>query len=120
MKHGEYIKSASDYRGFLTTVLLKAPDKLAVDYRAPEYQLTLKLAFDVLREKLPTVKSRVKSEERMRILGEMLLISYEAYLTNDKKKACATLQEIMGIVWPSFAMESVYEPEAKTRLGIHA
>jgi hypothetical protein len=112
-----YITRPSDYRGFLTVVLLKAPDNLAVDHRAPEDQLTLEIAFKVLKEKLPVVKSRVKSDETMRIIREPLDISHEAFVAQDRKEACYALQEVMGLIWPSYAMEPKHQINAVRRLA---
>ncbi|MEQ5836378.1 hypothetical protein, partial [Marinobacter sp. NFXS9] len=120
MDYGEIIKTSRDYRGFLSKVLLGAPDDLKEDYLSPKDQLTLETAYLVLRKGLIVVKSRIRSEEKMRILDEMLVISYEAFLAGEEKKARYTLQEIMGIIWPSVRMRSKYEQEAKVRLGFNA
>ena len=112
-----YITRPSDYRGFLTVVLLKAPDDLAIEHRAPEDQLTLDVAFNFLREKLKVVKSRVKSDDTMRVIRELLDISHEAFLAQDRKEGCYALQEAMGLIWPNWAMEPKHQIEAARRLA---
>jgi hypothetical protein len=105
----------SEYNDLLCYVILKAPDRFPADAGK-----TLDSVFSDLRANLPTLKKRIKDETKISILNEMLTISYEAYIQGNSKKAIYALQELQGIVWPKFKMESKYEQEAKIRLGISA
>ena len=120
MNHSSYITTASRYRDFLAKVFIKAPDRLEVDFLEPEDQLTVDLALNILKDKLPLVKSRVKSDERMAVLYEMLCIAHEAYSEGNTIKGAHTLQELEGLIWPSAAREVEYELEAKQRLAKNA
>lgn len=108
-------KKVSEYNDLLCYVILKAPDRFSADTGRD-----LDSVFKELRGNLKILKQRIKDESKLRVLGEMLEISYESYQAGNKKKAIYTLQEFQGIVWPKYEIETKYEKEAKVRLGISA
>ena len=106
----------SEYRDFLSYVLLYAPDEFPQeDYFEPKDQLNLDKAFDELRRAFPMIKKRVKEQETLSMLRELLEISYEGYKSGDHKKGAYALQEYEGIIWTKYKVKSQYEKEAHQR-----
>lgn len=107
----------SEYREFLSYVLLYGPDEFPEeDYLEPEDQMSLEKAFSELRRAFPMIKQRVKEEDTLAMLKELLEISYEAYKSGEDRKGAYALQEYTGIIWPKFKMKPMYENEARNRV----
>jgi hypothetical protein len=106
----------SEYRDFLSYVLLYSPDEFPEeDYLESSDQMNLDKAFAELRRAFPMIKKRVKEEETLAMLRELLEISYEAYKSGEDKKGAYALQEYTGIIWPKYKMKAQYENEARQR-----
>ena len=104
-------EKVSEYNDFICYVILKAPNNFPEDSGT-----TLDSAFDDLKNNIEILLKRIKSEEQISVLREMLEMSYGAYIESDLKKAIYILQEFQGIVWPKFKMEPKYETEAANRI----
>lgn len=78
--------------------------------------MDLERAFGELFEGFVTVRQRVTSEEMLRVLREMLEMSFEAYREGNEIRGAHILQEFEGLIWPSRKVSLGHESEARRRL----
>jgi len=109
-------ESLGQYHDFLATILVSAPDKFrSWDDRLVNQQVTLNAAFDTLRSGFHFAERKVKDARTVRILRELIEMSYEAYVKGDAKTGAHTLQEYEGMIWPSYRQPVKYAVEAERR-----
>lgn len=90
-----WIKSAKDYRDFLSIVMLSAPDDFPSEEYLPESErLTLDNSFGYLLEALDHVDVFSQNKKFKIRLKEMLIAAYEKYKNGDVVDAAKTLQTV--------------------------
>ena len=109
-------RGVAEYHDFLVYVFLHAPEEFpAEDYLQPEEQMTLQKAFARLVGDLPVVSSRIKDQNRMLVLRELLAMSQEAYLQGNNVRGAHVLQEFEGLIWPKHKQPPEFLAEAEQR-----
>jgi hypothetical protein len=109
-------ESLGQYHDHWATIVLNAPDEFRdVDGNAVDQRAALEEAFDVLRAGFPFVERKVKDQRQLRIMRELLEMSYQAYLVGDTKTGAHRLQECEGLIWPSRSTRLKYVVEAERR-----
>ena len=115
--HHEF-ESLGQYHDFWATVLLDAPDKFELAWlKEPiDQRQALVDSFDSLRTGLRFVRAKLKDERLLRILEELIEISFEAYSSGDRKRGSRALQECEGLIWPSRSIRLEVAAEAEQRV----
>jgi hypothetical protein len=110
-------RALTEYHDFLAYVTLFAPsDFPEEDYLQPHEQITLDKAFSKLRNDFGLVRERVKDENTLTLLRELLEMSYEHYSHGDDVKGAHIIQEFETLIWPSRGAPIDYSPIALQRI----
>lgn len=109
-------ESLGQYHDLWAWVLLSAPDNFrGIDSEPVDQTKELEKSFNDLRSNFYLARKNVKDDRVFRIAQELLEMSYESYVTGDKKTGAHTLQECEGLVWKSIAIRPKYAVEAERR-----
>lgn len=109
-------ETLGQYHDMWSRVLLNAPDKFCDFDGIPVDQVqALEDAYDALKHGFVFVERKLKEPRQLRILREMIDMSYEAYLSGDEKTGAHTLQECEGLIWPSRKSRLKHVVEAERR-----
>ena len=109
-------ESLGQYHDLWTTIVLCAPDRFRdLDGQPVDQRKALDEAFDVLRSGFSFVERKIKDPRQVRILRELLVMSYEAYVSGDAKTGAHSLQECEGLIWKSRSGRLKYVVEAERR-----
>jgi hypothetical protein len=110
-------ESLGQYHDFWATVISEAPDqfKRSWDPEPIDQRQALADSFETLRTGLRFVREKVKDDRTLRILEELIQMSFEAYSNGDRKRGIRALQECEGLIWPSCAVRLELAAEAERR-----
>jgi hypothetical protein len=109
-------ESLGQYHDHWATIVLCAPDGFRdLDSQPVDQREALDEAFDVLRSGFVFVERKIKDRRQVRIMRELLEMSYEAYVSSDTKAGAHSLQECEGLIWQSRAGRIKYAVEAERR-----
>lgn len=99
-------ESLGQYHDFWSTILLKAPDRFQRSWIAEpiDQKQALTDSFEMLRGGFRFVREKIKDERLLRVLEELIQMSFEAYSSGDAKRGARALQECEGLIWPSRAI----------------
>jgi hypothetical protein len=97
------LESLGQYHDFWATVIFKAPDDFHYSFlpEPVDQSQALADAFESLQYGLRFAKAKIKDERQVGVIAELLRMSYEFYLANERKLAIRALQEAEGLIWPS-------------------
>jgi hypothetical protein len=109
-------ESLGQYHDHWASIVLCAPDRFCdLDGQPLDQREALEEAFDVLRSGFTFVERKIKDSRQVRIMRELLEMSYEAYVSGDTKAGAHTLQECEGLIWQSRGSRLKYVVEAERR-----
>lgn len=110
-------ESLGQFHDFWSTVLLKAPDKFEMSFidTPIDQRQALLDAFESLRNGFSFVRAKLKDERLVRVLEELVQMSFEFYESGDRKRGIQALQECEGLIWPSQAIRLEVVAEAERR-----
>lgn len=75
----------------------------------------LSQAFDELRSGFYFAERKIKDDRLLRIIRELVEMSYEAYTRGESKLGAHTLQEARGMIWTGSSLPIKYAVEAERR-----
>lgn len=110
-------ESLGQLHDFWSSVVLKAPDKFEmsfIDTPIDQHQAFLD-AFESLRGGFKFVRAKLKDERLVRILEELVQMSFEFFSTGERKRGIQALQECEGLIWPSQAIRLELVADAERR-----
>lgn len=113
-----HFESLGELHDFWASILLKAPDRFEMSFiNAPidQHQALLD-SFASLRDGFGFVGKKIKDERLLRVLEELLQMSFEFFTSGDRKRGIQALQECEGQIWPSQAikLELIADAERRT------
>lgn len=111
-------ETLAEYHDHLASLVLTAPDNFREVVSGSLYSdqaAALKANFDVLRSDFHLVESKLRDDHLARICKELIEISSEAYLAGDKRTGAFSLQELCGLIWPSYKLRPKYGVQAELR-----
>lgn len=109
-------ESLGQYHDHWASIVLHAPDDFQdFDGNVVNQRQALEEAYDVLRAGFVFVERKIKDPRQLRILRELIEMSYQSYLARDVKSGAHTLQECEGLIWPSRLARLKYVVEAERR-----
>lgn len=109
-------ESLGQYHDHWSSIVIYAPDEFCdLDGRPVNQDNALDEAFDVLKHGFVFVERKIKAPRQLRILRELIDMSYEAYQAGDAKTGAHALQECEGLIWPSRKSKLKYVVEAERR-----
>ncbi len=109
-------ETLDDYRSVFEMLVRRAPDKFVpIGDEVIDQGQALRDGFDDLREGTHFVRKEIGDERRLRIVQELIEMSFEAYESGDSKAGANILQEAKGMVWSERALPARYAAEAERR-----
>jgi hypothetical protein len=109
-------ESLGQYHDHWASIVLYAPDRFQdLDGNPVDQRAALEEAYEVLRSGFEFVVRKVNNPRQIRIMRELIEMSYEAYLAGDTKMGAHALQECEGLIWPSRSSKLKYVVEAERR-----
>lgn len=109
-------ETLGQYHDFWAHVLFNAPDRFTSFDDTPVNQKeTLAAAFNALRSGFRFVERKITDTRKLRIMRELIEMSYEAYVAGDSKTGAHTLQECEGMIWKSRTQSVKYAVAAELR-----
>lgn len=109
-------ETLGQYHDHWAVIVLNGPDRFRdVDGHPVDQEAALKEAYDALRCGFVFVERKLKDPRQLRILRELIDMSYQAYRAGDRKTGAHILQECEGLIWPSRRSRLKYVVEAERR-----
>ncbi|GJI99762.1 hypothetical protein RugamoR64_03010 [Duganella rhizosphaerae] len=121
-KNSSRFETLGQWHDFWASLLLSAPDNFR-EYdtqqskfvRVADQSEALTAAFDTLRSGLHFAERKLKDDALMRIIRELIEMSFEAYCAGEAKIGAHTLQECEGMIWTGRQFPPKYAVEAERR-----
>ncbi|WP_291038036.1 hypothetical protein [Hyphomonas sp.] len=113
------IQSLGEWHDALVHLRFSAPDKFLVGGAhewAPDQSQALSAAFERLKSNLQFVRKKLKNDRMLRVIEELIAMSFEAFKEGDERRGSLILGEIEGMIWPSHKMPVKHAPEAEQRV----
>lgn len=113
-------ESLGQYHDAWASVLLSAPDNFRwfegnKFVPVSDQRQALSAAFEDLQSGFHFVERKIKDPRLIKVMREMLDMSFEAYRAGERKRAAHTLQELEGMIWTSRKLKPKYAVEAEQR-----
>lgn len=110
-------ESLGELHDFWATILHKAPDRFEMSFiEAPiDQRQALLDSFASLRDGFEFVRKKIKDERLLRVLEELVQMSFEFFTSGDRKRGIQALQECEGQIWPSQAIRLELIADAERR-----
>lgn len=111
-------ETLAEYHDHLASLILNAPDHFREVVSGDLYSdqaEALNANFDVLRSDFHFVERNLKDDHLARICQELIEISFEAYLNGEIRTGIFSLQELRGLIWPSYKLRPKYGVQAELR-----
>jgi len=121
-KNSSRFETLGQWHDFWASLLLSAPDNFR-EYDTQQNKFVcvanqsdaLTAGFDTLRSGLYFAEHKVKDDGLMRIIRELIEMSFEAYCAGEGKIGAHTLQECEGMIWTERQFPPKYAVEAERR-----
>lgn len=116
-------ESLGQWHDFWAVILLSAPDDF-MEYdekstemaKVPDQAVALKDAYETLISGFHFAHRKLKDEQLIRIVRELIEMAFEAYRAGDRKRGNHTLQEAEGMIWAGSRLPVKYAAEAERRI----
>lgn len=115
-------ESLGQWHGFWSVVLLSAPSGFteydttaSAMVRVPDQAAALNDAYETLLSGFHFAERKLKDEQLIRIVRELIDMAFEAYRAGDGKRGNHTLQESEGMIWTGSQLPVKYAVEAERR-----
>jgi hypothetical protein len=116
-------ESLGQWHDFWAVVLFSAPDgfreydeRSAEMATAPDQAAALEAAYETLISGFHFAHRKLKDEQLIRIIRELIEMAFEAYRAGDRKRGNHTLQEAEGMIWRGRQLPVKYAVEAERRI----
>ena len=111
-------ETLGQYHDLWASLILMAPDRfydVSNMSLVPDQKTALVKEFGRLSDGFHFARKQIKDARVTRIVEELIAMSLESYLADDKKSGAYMLQEARGLVWPSHKLDVKYGVEAERR-----
>ena len=110
-------ESLGQFHDFWSSILLSAPDKFHLSFLDTpiDQRQALLDSFETMRIGFAFVRRKVKDERLLRVLEELIQMSFEYYSSGDRKRGIQALQECEGLIWPSHSIRLKLAADAEQR-----
>jgi len=118
----ERFETLGQWHDYWFVVLLSAPDELK-EYDAKACKMVklsdqataLNDAYETLLSGFHFAERKLKDDQLIRIVRELIVMAFEAYRAGDRKRGNHTLQEGEGMIWSGSRLRVKYAVEAERR-----